>query len=275
MQKKLDEIRLEIDQIDNHVHDLLMQRAALIASVAAAKKKDGLQVVQPAREARMMRRLLTRHSGPLPRATIVRIWRELVGSVSLLQAGLSVTVVSENDDKVRWNMAKNYFGSAIPMYQESSYEKAVHDLEEEKVSFLVLPWPKNQKWWVTLLGRKPDQKLSIICLLPYVLEDHESSNIEAKSVVLSKINFMPSDQDNSFIGFKVEQEITLEEIENFASKAGIAVINIFYEKNNYLMECEGFIEQDSGAAVALYKQLGSNCTFFDVLGGYPVMPDIS
>ena len=109
MSKSLEEIRKQIDAIDNQVHDLLMERASLVSSVALAKKESGLQIVQPAREARMMRRLLARHEGPLPKKTIIRIWRELVGSVSLLQTGLNVVISDEGDSHTYWDMAKKLF----------------------------------------------------------------------------------------------------------------------------------------------------------------------
>src|SRR5690606_38307673 len=92
MSKKLEELRKKIDALDQVIHDALMARADLIDSVAAEKRKHNLPYVQPAREAQMIRRLLARHRGPLPAAAVVRIWRELVGAVSLLQTGLKISV---------------------------------------------------------------------------------------------------------------------------------------------------------------------------------------
>ncbi|MBV1933625.1 MAG: chorismate mutase, partial [Parvibaculaceae bacterium] len=39
-EKTLDEVRREIDSIDDAMHDLLMRRADLAAEVAAAKARD-------------------------------------------------------------------------------------------------------------------------------------------------------------------------------------------------------------------------------------------
>jgi chorismate mutase/prephenate dehydratase len=156
MTQELSEIRIKIDAIDNQVHDLLMERASLVSSVAAAKRKEGMQIVQPAREARMIRRLLKRHKGPLPEATIVRIWRELVGSVSLLQTGLNVAVASNQGHSDFWDMARNYFGSAVPMKKINGNSNTVSAVREGEVSFGVLPWPEletSQAWWVHLFDR--------------------------------------------------------------------------------------------------------------------------
>src|SRR5689334_9962410 len=88
----VDGIRREIDSLDNQVHDLLMKRAEMVLKIGEEKRKNNVQVIQPDREIVMIRRLLARHHGPLPREAVVRIWRELVGAVSLLQTGLKVVV---------------------------------------------------------------------------------------------------------------------------------------------------------------------------------------
>ncbi len=91
---QLDKIRCQIDALDERIHDALMERAELVLKVGEEKRKNNIQIVQPAREARMIRRLLGRHHGALPEMAVVRIWRELVGAVSLLQTGLKVAVVA-------------------------------------------------------------------------------------------------------------------------------------------------------------------------------------
>src|SRR5476649_492790 len=111
MSKTVDEIRKTIDGMDNTIHDLLMQRAELVLKIGEEKRKNNVQVVQPDREIIMLRRLLARHKGPLPKEAVVRIWRELVGAVSLLQTGLKVAVAVPDDQSgiVYWDMAKDYF----------------------------------------------------------------------------------------------------------------------------------------------------------------------
>ena len=63
MSKKLAGIRKKIDGLDEQVHDLLMQRADLVAGIVDEKRKAGMDVVNPAREVEVVRRLLGRHKG--------------------------------------------------------------------------------------------------------------------------------------------------------------------------------------------------------------------
>ena len=264
MSKNLDEIRVEIDLIDNQLHDLLMRRAAIVSSVAAAKKKEGLQIVHPAREAKMMRRLLDRHSGVLPKSTIVRIWRELISSVSLLQTGLSVAVADNNN----WDMAKNYFGSVIPMIEVGGEKNAIASLAAGEASFAVVPWPDMEgqsPWWRCLFNQSGDDKLSIICALPY------AGDADDKALVVSKINFMPSDEDVSFIGLELSSKISRDLIMACVEKAGFSALNLYKSGNLYLIEVVGYWDDSSDYVGELYKSLDDKCLYCRVMGGYPVV----
>ncbi|PCI56863.1 MAG: chorismate mutase [Alphaproteobacteria bacterium] len=278
MSKTLSEIRVEIDSIDNQVHDLLMQRADLVSSVARAKKKEGLQIVHPAREAKLMRRLLSRHKQPLPRATVVRIWRELISSVSLLQTGLSVVVSAEAEEgSAYWDMAKNYFGSAIPMKNILGDMNTIVEVRDGDAYFAVLPWPElvdDSPWWAPFLDQNTEEKLSIICALPYgqVKIDNDVGR-HKRGVVVSKIDFMPSDDDVSFIGVKLSVEASRARIKDAAKVAGFSVISLFSGHDSYLLEVEGYHNQDSDLIRKLQDALGDECLYCKAVGGYPVIPD--
>ncbi len=70
-------LRREIDSVDTQLHDLLMQRTELAVKVGEVKAKaqpigrtpsEGSKFVRPAREAKILRRLIGRHRGKLPKA---------------------------------------------------------------------------------------------------------------------------------------------------------------------------------------------------------------
>ncbi len=268
MSKTLDEIRQKIDEIDNQVHDLLMQRAGLVSGVASAKKEKGLQIVQPAREARMVRRLLARHEGPLPRATIIRIWRELVGSVALLQTGLSVVV---SDDCQGWDAAKDYFGSSVPMKSCANSQNAISEVLKNDSSFAVLPWPEldeDRPWWTVLFSGSQDDTLSVICALPY----GRSGHVE-RALVVSKIAFMPSDDDVTFFGLSFSEDISRAKILDVAKDDDFQILNLYKSGSNYLLEVAGFFDETSDVVSKLYNRLGDSCSYCEIVGGYPVIPD--
>lgn len=288
MSKKLGEIREQIDSIDNQVHDLLMQRASLVSSVAAAKKKDGLQIVQPAREARMMRRLLHRHEGTLPRATIVRIWRELVSSVALLQSGFRVVVEVSDHSAAHWDIAKDYFGSSIPMTRVSGAANALSALYEDGDCFSVLPWPDlNQEnpWWKPLFNQSEEAaRLSIICALPYGKTGACEADSSDRALVVSDVSFLPSGEDVTFLGVELDSDVSRARISSCVQAAGATLINTYSEALTevegaavpkcHLLEVDGYIEDRDAVLNDILQAFDGDCYRCQVFGGYPVVPDI-
>ena len=72
----LDDLRRQIDEIDRMLHDLLIRRSEVVERIGALKgseRSNGVVYLRPGREAVVLRRLIERHRGPLPKATLVRI----------------------------------------------------------------------------------------------------------------------------------------------------------------------------------------------------------
>lgn len=281
MSKKLQDIRKKIDALDDKIHDVLMQRAELIEDIAAEKRKAGLQFVHPAREAQMIRRLLARHKGALPQAAIVRIWRELVGAVSLLQAGLKVSVYVEEDNTAIWDHAKAYFGSVVSMQKLSSPLVALASVREGESSFAVLPWPQDNEenaWWTFLFNQENDE-IKIVCALPYGSIEGQTSDPHSKALVISAINFDESGQDHSFIALEIDQSVSrgrlvdaLKELDfeplgmtsiTQADAAGHSMHLI--EVDDYLDEHDERLKEFT----AKFEEFQARCK---AIGGYPVPP---
>lgn len=280
MSKALKTIRQKIDSLDNQIHDVLMTRAGLIDQVVAEKRKQNLPFVHPAREAQMIRRLLARHDGSLPEAAIVRIWRELVGAVSLMQTGLRVSVcIDEGDDPFLWEMARNYFGSVVPMHKLSNALLAVGSVREDESSFAVLPWPRDDEktpWWVHLYNQ--DYDLKIVCALPYGFTAEPGKNRPDGGLVISKTDFMPSGDDHSFLVLDVNVDVSRARIVDVLGQAGIEPLSIIThahipgERSLHLIEVKDYVvEGDSRLSVLAdgFEEGDMRCT---PLGGYPVPP---
>jgi chorismate mutase/prephenate dehydratase len=69
-------LRRRIDEIDDRLQDLLIERIDIVTRVGERKRSDGsVAAHQPAREAEIIRRLISRNHGAFPPATLVRMWR--------------------------------------------------------------------------------------------------------------------------------------------------------------------------------------------------------
>jgi chorismate mutase len=278
----LDAVRQQIDELDNKIHDTLMERTELIRKIIEEKKKKNIPVVQPAREARMIRRLLERHEGALPEMAVVRIWRELVGAVSMLQTGLKVAVVSEQGHPI-WDMARDYFGSCLPMVHVGSPLSAVSALREDKVNLAVLPWPQEDEdkpWWTFLEADKPEQAMQIIVRLPHG-DDPADKGVDNRALVIAKSGFDDSGDDHSFLLIECSADVSRARLVDKAKSAGIEAISIVsnrtqgpYQPAMHLMEVKGyFAGNDDGKCQAFARSLSEEHEARVVcIGGYPVPP---
>lgn len=281
MSEKLKEIRQKIDTLDDKIHDVLMDRAALIVDVAEEKRKHNMQFVQPAREAKMIRRLLGRHSGPLPEAAIVRIWRELVGAVSLLQTGLNISVVEAEGPQglALWEMARNYFGSAVPVQSLSNPRLAIASVREKQSSFAVLPWPpcdESDPWWGHLFSQ--EEPVNIVCALPYGAAPAENSANYYRALVISGIDFMPSGEDRSFIGMQLNQNISRARIVDVFKSLNLAPRELHTQpqaQGRYSLHCievDAYVKKNDHRLRKARVQFDEAESRLKVLGGYPVPP---
>jgi chorismate mutase len=280
---ELDAIRQKIDELDNRIHDTLMERAELVLKVGEEKRKNNIQIVQPAREARMIRRLLGRHKGSLPEMAVVRIWRELVGAVSLLQTGLkAVVVMPDGKGAELWDMARDYFGSSLPLIRAPSAMSAISALKEGRANFAVLPRPdveEDQPWWA-YLDSNATEPLNIIISLPHG-EDPEFKNNgpDSRALVISNCGFVDSGEDNSFLLISCEVGVSRARLIDMAKKAGLSALHLSSKRNAapsapamHLMEVSGFITQNDPRVKAFIDSVEDPGASAVCVGGYPVPP---
>lgn len=281
MSKKLKDIRKKIDALDHKIHDTLMQRAELIDDIAEEKRRNNLQFVHPAREAQMIRRLLERHKGILPEAAIVRIWRELVGAVSLLQTGLKVTVAAPEGNTLIWDHSKAYFGSVVSMQKISSPLVALSSVREDESSFAVLPWPQDNEqpsWWTYLMD--PDSEIKIVCAFPYGTVEGSPEDLANKALVISKINFDPSGVDHSFIALEIDRSVSRGRIVDVLKDLSFEPLSITSITNSdaeghsmHLIEVDDFLSDDDPRLEEFSQKFEEFQIRVKALGGYPVPPE--
>lgn len=280
----LDDIRKKIDALDTRIHDTLKERAELVLEIGKEKHKNNIEIVQPAREARMIRNLLKRNNGALPEMAVVRIWRELVGAVSLLQTGLKVATVYSGERPEYWDLAKDYFGSCLPMSRSETPLSAISALREGRVTFAVVPYPhdgpdneEEKPWWESLDIDTPNP-IQIIVRLPHG-DDPSETNPNHRALVLAKTGFDSSDEDNSFIYIECGAHISRGKIVELAQKASLIPLSLSSKKigekdetRKHLLEVKGYWQDGKTEIEQLWELLDPEKTQarLKCVGGYPV-----
>lgn len=162
MTDPLASIRAELDALDDDIHDRLMRRADAVARLAASAAKPAGTTLRPGREAAILRRLLARHHGPLPRGTVVRLWREVFASSVQQQAGFAVAVPPGEGLLA---LAAGHFGTATPLKPQPSLGAALSAVATRAAAAVLMPWPRegDDPWWQRLDG----QSMQVVARLPF------------------------------------------------------------------------------------------------------------
>ena len=165
----LDDLRKEIDRIDETMHQLLMERGEIIDRLIAVKKtQESGSAFRPAREAEMMRRLVKRHKGILPLDTAESIWRVIISTFTYVQAPFSVHADLSAGDALMRDSARFHFGFTVPFVPHMGAAAVVAAVSTSKGDLGLVPAfavPAAGAWWSAL---EFDAAPKIIARLPFV-----------------------------------------------------------------------------------------------------------
>jgi chorismate mutase len=188
----LDEVRQRIDAIDADLLRLVAERASLAHAVAAAKAAAGDAGrfgLRPAREAMLLRRLL---SGPRNGASpglIVRIWRELIGDSLAKQGPFALAVWGGKDAARAVEVARLRFGVAPSLRQVAKPEEALA-AARALGGVAVCALTADSAWWGRLLAQP---KLRVFAALPCLAAWGPLS-----ALAVAEVEVEPTGADNTF-----------------------------------------------------------------------------
>ena len=163
----LNDLRKEIDRIDETMHQLLMERGEIIDRLIAAKRSQETgSAFRPAREAEMMRRLVKRHKGILPLDTAESIWRVIISTFTYVQAPFSVHADLSAGDALMRDSARFHFGFTVPFVPHMGAAAVVAAVSTSKGDLGLVPAVAAAgAWWSAL---EFDAAPKIIARLPFV-----------------------------------------------------------------------------------------------------------
>jgi chorismate mutase len=166
--RKLAELRDTIDAIDAEMHRLLVERGSVIDALIRAKGTDRSGAAfRPLREADMMRRIVARHDGGLPIATVEHIWREIITTFTRMQAPFDVAIDgSAASDRMR-DLARFYFGFSVNLLTQPDAAAVIAHVAATGDLGIVARDRSSSAgaWWRDLGGPSGPQ---IMAVLPYI-----------------------------------------------------------------------------------------------------------
>ena len=267
-------LRAELDRIDDHIHDTLIQRAQVVARIGALGVK-GRTPIRPGREAAILRRLLARHHGDFPPASLALMWRELICGMTALQRPLRITVADARNDPATLALTREHFGALVPLRAYSSPAQAIHEVSAATATAAVLPVPREDEppreaWWTALLHRD-DPRIHVVARLPFWSPRPEGAP-QAQALVVSAAAPDPSGHDRSLLGLELALETSRARLGADLAAAGLVAGPVILRRDpgapvaHALVDVEGFVPDEDPRLATLASVLRPPV----VLGAYAV-----
>ena len=266
-------LRRRLDEIDDKLQDLLIDRAQIVSLVAASKKDGNQPAFQPAREAEIIRRLVGRHRGAFPVATLVRMWREMLAATVRLQSPFSVAVFAPADRPGFWDLARDHYGSNTPMSAYDTVDQVIRAVGGGTNSVGVLPLPKTREpdpWWPHLLSTDDDAP-RVVARLPFGARGNARADTDALAIGWGGQE--ESGLDRTLLGAECSTAISRPRISELLATVGLVCTFVACSgrgKAVYLIEVEGVVPVSDRRLEAFRSELGAAFERLLPLGGYAV-----
>jgi chorismate mutase len=265
-------LRRRLDEIDDRLQDLLIDRAQIVSLVAASKKDGNQPAFQPAREAEIIRRLVGRHRGALPVATLIRMWREMLAATVRLQSPFSVAVFAPYDRPGFWDLARDHYGSNTPISAHDTVGQVIRAVAGGTASVGVFPLPRAGEpdpWWPHLLSTDNDAP-RVVARLPFGARGNARADTDALAIGCSGPG--ESGLDRTLLGAEISTAVSQRRISELLATLGLACTFVCSHRGKAvsLIEVEGFVPISDRRLDAFRLELGAGLERLLPLGGYAV-----
>ena len=136
----LEQIRNDIDSVDQQIQELLNRRATLAEAVAKAKfaAEDNPLFYRPEREAQVLRKVMERNQGPLSDATMARLFREIMSACLALEAPQSIAFLGPEGTYTHSAVLK-HFGKDAVVRPLPTIDEVFREVEAGSAHYGVVP----------------------------------------------------------------------------------------------------------------------------------------
>lgn len=275
----LEELRRRIDRVDDALHDLLIERSEIVLRIGRTKEDNGAPgFFRPAREAAILRRLVERHRGPLPKAALIGVWRQLMGAMLSLQEPLAVCVYADPQVAGLWTLAHDHFSAVARVAAADSAGAALLAVTSGKAAVGVLPLPRADEadpWWPLLL-KDGAGRARVAARLPFGPPE-VVKGVRAEALAVACVPPRATGKDRSLFVLETAAKVSQGGLAAAVKAVGfdLAFAAAKVEPRApatwlYLIELEGMVGEDDRRLAALDKLQGEAVRRLWPIGGYAV-----
>ncbi len=157
----LEDLRKEIDHIDEELVGLLNARTGVALEIGKVKQKDGQGIYVPAREKEVLRRVTDLNKGPLKPESIKAIYREVMSAALALEKSLKVAYMGP-PATFSHQAARGKFGGSVEYLSCETISDVFDAVEKGMADYGVVPVENSTEGAVTFtLDRMAETTLKI------------------------------------------------------------------------------------------------------------------
>ena len=262
-QESLNNLRAEIDKVDDQLISLLGSRMKIIDRVGELKKNNNEKFfIRSNREADMIKNLVKKSDSAFPKSAIISIWRKIIAAANMHEQKLRIAIHNPKNIPDYSYLVREYYNEEVPIFSHDSLTNIVTEIEKGETQIGVFSLPKaNQEgtaksdessdnWWINLANNKSGIK--VFAKLPFVEFADKKANIQDSSnlVMVAIKEAEKSSEDNSLLYVEVPKEISKSQIlsafkENKLDAKILKSVKLAQVENMmfYLVEVSGFYEE--------------------------------
>lgn len=136
----LDQLRQQIDAVDEEIQKLVNRRGKLAQDVASAKTQagDDTEFYRPSREAQVLRKVMERNTGPISDEDMGRLFREIMSSCLALEQVLNIAYLGPAGTFTQ-AAALKHFGHSVQCTPLTSIDTVFREVVSKNANYGVVP----------------------------------------------------------------------------------------------------------------------------------------
>ncbi len=283
----IQEVRTRIDEIDADLYALLLERAAMVDQVGALKSGDPVirNPMRPAREAKIIRTLLSYDRKNLPVGMIVHLWRELISGFCVMQGNFSVAYHSRQEPDALRDLIRSHFGSVTPVARCSGPAAVLNAVAANKGAVGIVDISSagthdESPWWLTVAE---SDFCRIVGKIPFVTGE-DLPNISDDYYLIADIDSENSGDDVSVFVITTSPDVsraTVSDLFKEICNIDVKTPDVFDIPRNgqrkHFVEIQGFYTSEAAEkfTVSLQEESGEKILNVAFIGSYPRPLDLN
>lgn len=254
----LEQLRADIDAIDDDLIALLKKRIEVVGRVGALKREQGASglFIRSGREGEMHQRIVEAFKDtPYSTRAMIGIWRLLISASTHHESPMSLGVLGATDNAELLALAQGYFGDFMERRSYSSASSLLADLFDKRISIGIMPYPHNDaNWWQHLLQYRSEN-----CVIFAQLPVHAVRPQEPCALAIGAVVPEASGDDVSYVAVQAEETVSTSRLHSFFQLSGLKAefINAALRPSarDVLVRIDGFYADDAPELLKLRELL--------------------